>query len=78
MPLVARRKLRQTWRDAVAARAGEEASALLAHFDALCREGHDEGEAAYRALEAAGKLWLVDEPGATAPTEAEPGEVPAV
>lgn len=78
MPLVARRKVRQTWRDAVAARAGADAAALVRRYDELCRKGGDEGEAAYRVLEAAGKLWLVDEPGATVPTEAEPGEVPAV
>ena len=37
MPLVAKRKLRQTWREAVAQRAGGDATSLLARFDALRR-----------------------------------------
>lgn len=59
MPLVAKRKIRQTWREAVAARA----EALLPQFDAIHRESDDAGEAAYRVLAAAGLLWRVDEPG---------------
>lgn len=77
VPLVAKRKVRQTWREAVALRAGDPSSPL-ARFDSLCVEGSEEAEAAYRALEEAGLLWLADEPGAAAPTTAPHGEVPAV
>ena len=76
MPLVAKRKVRQTWREAVASRAGDPSPAL-SQFDLLIQE-RDEAEAAYRALEKAGLLWLADEPGAAAPTTAPADEVPAV
>lgn len=78
MPLVARRKVRQTWRDAVAARAGAAVGELLPRFDVLCREGIEQGEAAYRVLGQADRLWLVDEPAADQPTIAPPDEVPQV
>lgn len=78
MPLTAKRKLRQTWREAVAFRAGDSAELLLLRFDLMLREGRDEGEAAYRVLESAGLLWLADEPGAAQPTIAPDGELPAV
>lgn len=78
MPLVARRKLRQSWREAVAQQGGAQADEILARFDALCREGRDEGEAAYRVLEAAGRLSLVDEPGAARPSSAEAQDLPAL
>ena len=78
MPLVAKRKLRQTWREVVALRGGAEADILLSRFDALRSRGLGEGEAAYRVLEAAGMLWVADEPGAARPTLAEPEEVPHV
>ena len=69
VPLVAKRKVRQTWRDIVAERGDE---AVLARFEAICRETEDAGEAAYRALEAAGLLWRVDEPGRMAAVAATP------
>lgn len=76
MPLVARRKLRQTWREAVVARAGAAGDAVF-RFDDLLRDGRDDGEAAYQALASAGLLWLVDEPGTPSPSTGS-DEVPAV
>lgn len=72
MPLVAKRKVRQTWRDVVAERAGKQAKTALAEFDAIFRETEDAGEAAYRVLETAGLLWRVDEPGLMAALAATP------
>lgn len=77
MPLVAKRKLRQTWREALAARAGGEGGAVLSRFDELLREGREDGDAAYHALASAGLLWLVDEPGAASPPKGS-DDVPAV
>ena len=78
MPAIAKRKVRQTWREAVALRAGGQAPRLLQRFDALLDEGREEAEAAYRVLEEAGLLWVADEPGLDRPTVAPPDEVPAV
>jgi hypothetical protein len=62
MPLVARRRPDEPWRDAVARRAGEFglAAAALAAFDAQVAEGLTETEAAYRTLARLG--LLVDVP----------------
>lgn len=77
MPLVAIRKLRQTWPEAIASRAGAEADRLLARYDAIRRDGIDPATAAYQALEGAGLLWRVDEPGPVAPSAADPDDLPA-
>lgn len=77
MPLVARRKLAQTWREAVAERAGARAECLLPRFEAMCREGVEPGTAAYRVLEAEGLLWRVDEPGLIVPSSSDPDDLPA-
>ena len=77
MPLVVKRKVRQTWRDAVANRIGPSDPDGLAAFDALLAQGRPEFEAAYRVLEARGLLWRADEPGSPEPG-AGPDEVPAV
>ena len=86
MALVAKRKVRQSWRDAVAARL-EEASPerrrmAMAAFDRRAGEGADEAELAYAVLAEAGLLWEVDAPGFSAtpyPPEAEPRHaVPSV
>ncbi len=78
MPFVAKRKVAETWRDAVGRRAGERAELCIARFDALVVEGRDEGEAAYRALEEQGLLWIADEPGSAAPSNGSSDDVPAV
>lgn len=78
MPRVAKRKIRETWREALADRAGPDATEFLARFDRLRADGVEEAEAAYRILEAAGRLWVVDEPAAERPTVAPEDEVPAV
>ncbi|TDR94957.1 hypothetical protein EV668_2249 [Enterovirga rhinocerotis] len=78
MPLVARRKVAETWRDAVGRRAGLRAPSCLARFDALLGAGLDEGEAAYRVLAEEDLLWVVDEPGSAAPAAGASDEVPAV
>ena len=78
MPLVAKRKIRETWRKALAERAGPAAPELLPRFDTLCHDGVEEGEAVYRVLESANRLWVVDEPAAERPTSAPEDEVPAV
>lgn len=64
---VAKRRLAQTWREAVAARAGDRAGEALSAYDALVLAGASEAEAAYRALLERALLWSVDEPcdGAT-------------
>jgi hypothetical protein len=88
MALIAKRKLHQTWREAVAARAsGTNAEAdCLDAFDAILATGKTEAEAAFRALGAHGLLWNVQgptDPGpATAPVRAaearDPHRVPNV
>jgi hypothetical protein len=52
MPLVAKRKLNETWREAVARRARELAveANCLKSFDELLGEGENEAAAAYKAL----------------------------
>lgn len=63
MTLIAKRKLWESWREAVARRAGPDDPAPLAGFDALVAAGASDVEAAYRSLAAAGLLWNADEPG---------------
>jgi hypothetical protein len=61
MPLVVKRKLSETWRDAVARRArefGVEQECLLAYEERV-REGMHEAEAAFRALESFEGLFIV-------------------
>lgn len=67
MGQIVKRKLRQTWRDAVAARLAEADPAGLegglAAFDAERAGGQGEAEAAYAVLAARRLLWTVDAPG---------------
>lgn len=56
MPLIVKRKLHETWRDATADRCSNDAEACLAEFDATVAAGLSEAEAAFRALEARGLL----------------------
>lgn len=72
MPLVAKRGVRESWRNALRRKAGGRSREILAAFDGLLSSGRDEAEAAYRALEDAGLLCRVDEPRADA------GDGPAV
>jgi hypothetical protein len=61
MPLVVKRKINQTWRDAVASGArkcGVEQGCLRA-YDAHVDEGMHEAEAAYRALADFDALFVV-------------------
>ena len=74
----AKRKVAETWRDAVGRRAGGRAASCLARFDEFLEQGLDEGEAAYRALDEAGLLWIADEPGSATPPSNSPDDVPAV
>jgi hypothetical protein len=74
MALIAKRKIHQTWREAVAARAsGIEAGArCLSLFDGIVAEGGSEAQAAYRALTAHDLLWEIEgpsDPGPPAPPE---------
>jgi hypothetical protein len=61
MALIAKRKMHQTWREAVMARAltgaGEAGERCLAMFDRLVGAGAGEAQAAYRALAAYDLLW---------------------
>ncbi|MDB5592511.1 hypothetical protein [Enterovirga sp.] len=69
MDRVAKRRMSETWREAVAGRcAGAEP---LAAYDAMVAGGMSEAEAAFRALAAAGLLWAIEEPiTAAAPDQA--------
>ena len=86
MALVAKRKVRQSWREAVAARlesaSPERLAAGLAAFDARLGKGAGDAEVAYAVLAEAGLLWEVDAPGfsatATQPDAASRHTVPAV
>lgn len=80
MAQIAKRKARESWRDAVAARAGEAGvPAALEVFDDMVRGGSREAEAAYRALAAHGLLWPVGGTPETPPHAApEPHAVPDV
>ena len=61
---VARRKVRETWREAVAARAGTLGwqLACLEAFEAYLAAGRQDFEAAFLALRDHGGLWCVEGP----------------
>jgi hypothetical protein len=63
MALVAKRRLTETWREALARLGGVRAAALLVAFEAGQARGLEEHAAAYRALEGAGLLERVVLPG---------------
>jgi hypothetical protein len=74
MALIAKRKIHQTWREAVVARAADEGarSRCLAVFDEIVGQGRSEAEAAFRALAAQSLLWDVvgpTDPGPPTPPE---------
>jgi hypothetical protein len=71
MPLVAKRKLTETWRDAVARRARERAveAECLRTFDEFLARGQPEAEAAYRSLSRFDALFAV--PDSLAPGRRE-------
>jgi hypothetical protein len=73
MPLVARRKLTDTWRDAVIRRARELAvePECVRSFDALVRGGENEAAAAYKALSRFDALFDVPD----GPTLGQPEEI---
>lgn len=73
MPMVVRRGVRESWREAVARRAGFDGAAALADYDQRIADGDDDADAAYRVLEGRDLLWRVDEPG----TEAAPASTSA-
>ena len=84
---IAKRRLDETWREAVEARVRSAAEGrtneCLARFDELLGSGASEAEAAYRTLSRAGLLWRVEAAGFTAtPPRAEDSgdahEVPTV
>ncbi len=73
MALVAKRKVTQTWRDAVAGRAaafGVEA-ACIAAFDSAVADGEAEHAAAFAALRTWNCLFEVSLPGDPADAEAD-------
>ena len=76
MSAIIKRKLRETWRDAVAARLREgvpdKAAGALAAFDAAVDGGAGEAEAAYATLSAHGLLWRVENAGFTPPPDQDP------
>lgn len=85
MALIAKRKTRESWRDAVAARAREAGEpACLVAFDALVNAGRRDAEAAYRALATHGLLWSLVGPEQPGPPSSSgvaarnPHEVPEV
>ena len=77
MALVARRRMSETWAQAIAREAGERAPSVLADFDARVARGEDEVDAAYRALEAHDALATVRLPGdpSDTPDEAEEAQI---
>jgi len=62
MSSVAKRKLSQSWREAVAARAAEFGVevACLSRFDTAIESGAAEHVGAYWALQSEGCLWLLE------------------
>jgi hypothetical protein len=68
MARVAKKRMNQTWRDAIAEQGGPAAGAILRAFDDACAGGAPEHVAAYRALDAHGRLAEVDLPGDPSPT----------
>lgn len=83
---VAKRRITNTWREAMAARGagGGLAGESLAAYDALVAAGASEAEAAYRTLRDRRLLWSVDEPcdpvrtDGTDQAETGTGDVPAL
>ena len=84
---IAKRRMDETWRQAVETRVRSTAAArveeCLSAFDASLRSGASEAEAAYRTLARAGLLWSVEGAGfAASPSSTEdsrnPHEVPTV
>ncbi|MGJ3261967.1 MAG: hypothetical protein ACFE0R_01910 [Salinarimonas sp.] len=63
MARIARKRMTQTWREAVALQAGSEAEAVLAAFDSAVEAGRPEHVAAYESLAGRGRLVEVDLPG---------------
>lgn len=59
---IAKRRVAESWRDAVARRGGGRRREVVAAFDLLVSAGRGEAEAAFRALEAEGLLWSPAEP----------------
>lgn len=87
MALIIKRKVTETWRDAVERRAGalpsERRAECLAAFDAGLADGASEAESAYAALAAEGLLWTVEGAAFTVPRlesdgRDSPHTVPAV
>lgn len=85
---IAKRRMDQTWRQAVEARLRSAAPSgteeYLSAFDVLVRSGAGDAEAAYRTLARAGLLWRVEGAGFTASprpgegSSGNPHEVPTV
>ena len=74
MALIAKRKIHQTWREAVAARAADEEvrARCLVVFDGIVNQGRSEAEAAFQALAVQHLLWDVvgpTDPGPPTPPE---------
>ncbi len=71
MSAIIKRKLSETWRQAVAARIAErrpdQTPVALATFDAAVSGGEGEAEAAYATLSGLGLLWHVEGAGFTLP-----------
>ncbi|NNM73984.1 hypothetical protein [Enterovirga aerilata] len=86
MTAIIKRKLGETWRDAVAGRLASAAPDRLpeglATFDAAVRAGKAEVEAAYAVLADRNLLWHVDAPGFSAASPAaeaqDPHSVPRI
>lgn len=70
---IAKRKLHETWRDAVSKRARDvRIPAALDAFDAMVRAGSGEAEAAYRALAEHELLWPISGPEPMQPAADRP------
>lgn len=63
MARVARKRMTQSWREAIAEQAGTDAPAVLAAFESALEAGRPEHVAAYTALAAYGRLAEVVLPG---------------
>jgi hypothetical protein len=78
MSAIIRRKLTESWREAVAVRfreiAPENTRDGLAAFDGALAKGEGDAEAAFATLSAYGLLWHVEGAGFTpaAPSDSEP------
>lgn len=83
MDLIAKRKVAETWRDAVSARAAAsgDAGVCVALFDRLVAAGTSDAEAAYRTLRTSNLLWRLDgqdDPATTAEDAAGRHDLPSV